>query len=63
MIMKKIIKLNESDLLRIIKSVISEQIKQGFGGDPYQYKKVGNNYFYATKVDNHAPLYTDLQNQ
>lgn len=49
MIMKKIIKLNESDLLRIIKSVISEQIKQGFGGDPYQYKKVGNNYFYATK--------------
>lgn len=49
MIMKKIIKLNESDLLRIIKNVVSEQIKQGSSGDPYQYKKVGNDYFYATK--------------
>ena len=40
--MKKIIKLKESDLLRIIGNVISEQIKQGSSGDPYQYKKVGN---------------------
>ena len=47
--MKKIIKLKESDLLRIIGNVISEQIKQGSSGDPYQYKKVGNDYFYATK--------------
>lgn len=47
--MKKIIKLNESDLLKIINRVISEQIIQGVGNDPYQYKKVGNNYFYAFK--------------
>lgn len=29
----------------------SEDIRQGGGGDPYQYKKVGDKYFYAKKGD------------
>ena len=44
--MKKVIKLTESDLTRIVKRVIEEQvgtetqekIVQGYGNDPYQYK-------------------------
>jgi hypothetical protein len=47
--MKKIIKLTESNLLGIIKKVISEQVVQGTGGDPYEYKKEGEKYFARKK--------------
>jgi len=54
--MKRIIKLTESDLKRIIKRVINESndgnIIQGFGNDPYQYRSYNNLYFFAKKGPN-----------
>ena len=47
--MKKIIRLTESNLLSIVKKVISEQVVQGSGGDPYEYKKEGEKYFARKK--------------
>lgn len=45
----RILNLHESATKR---QYLSEQeIKQGPEGDPYQYKKVGNDYFYANKND------------
>ena len=43
----RILNLHESATKR---QYLSEQeIKQGPEGDPYQYKKVGNDYYYAFK--------------
>ena len=65
--MKKIIRLTEQDLILIVKRVIGESyidksnklikensaiVKQGSGGDPWQYKKEGNNYYAAKKGSN-----------
>jgi len=47
--MKKIIKLTESDLEKIIRGVIKEQIKQGGSDDPWEYKKDGENYYTRKK--------------
>lgn len=45
----KIIKLTESDLVRIVKQVLSEQIVQGSGDDPWEYKKDGDKYYARKK--------------
>ena len=60
--MKKIIKLTESDLINIVKQVLSEQsgpinapgseIIQGVGKDPYEYKKERGYYFTRKKGSN-----------
>jgi hypothetical protein len=48
--MKKTIRLNENDLIKLISKIISEQtITQGEGSDPYQYKEEGGKYFFAKK--------------
>lgn len=47
--MKKIIKLSESDLEKIIRKVLKEQIAQGGTNDPWEYKKEGDNYFTRKK--------------
>ena len=48
--MKKTIRLNENDLVRLITKIISEQsVVQGMGSDPYQYKEEGGSYFFAKK--------------
>ena len=51
--MNKKIFITESELVNLIngiisESVLSEQVVQGKGGDPYEYRKSGNN-FYARK--------------
>jgi hypothetical protein len=53
--MKKIIKITENTLYQIIKRVINEQnedIRQGGNNDPYQYKKIGNSFYFAKKGSN-----------
>ena len=58
--MRKIIKLTESDLINIVKQVLSEQpiqapgtkIIQGVGNDPYEYKKESGYYFTRKKGTN-----------
>ena len=60
--MSKIIKLTESDLINIVKQVLSEQsgpinapgseIIQGIGNDPYEYKKESGYYFTRKKGTN-----------
>lgn len=61
--MKKVIKLKESDLENIVKSLIhekdfsksyqlNESVVQGRGKDPYQYKKENGKYFVARKGKN-----------
>ena len=60
--MNKIIKLTESDLINIVKQVLSEQsgpinapgseIIQGVGKDPYEYKKERGYYFTRKKGSN-----------
>lgn len=45
----KIIKLTESDLVRIVKQVLSEQVVQGSGDDPWEYKKDGDKYYARKK--------------
>ena len=60
--MSKIIKLTESDLINIVKQVLSEQsgpinapgseIIQGVGKDPYEYKKERGYYFTRKKGSN-----------
>jgi hypothetical protein len=45
----KIIKLTESDLIKIVKQVLSEQVVQGNGDDPWEYKKEGNKYYARKK--------------
>jgi hypothetical protein len=47
--MKKIVRLSESDLLIIVKKVLSEQVIQGKGSDPYEYKKEGGKYYTRKK--------------
>lgn len=47
--MKKIVRLRESDLLSIVKKVLSEQVVQGKGSDPYEYKKEGDKYYTRRK--------------
>jgi hypothetical protein len=48
--MKKTIRLNENELIKLISKIISEQnITQGEGSDPYQYKEEGGKYFFAKK--------------
>lgn len=59
--MKRIIRLTESDLIKIVKRVISEQIKQGTGTDPYQYKKDGEKYFFAKKGSENWTQQTKLK--
>jgi hypothetical protein len=67
--MKKI--LTESEKNRILDShiksaikglsVIKEQVVQGTGKDPYQYKKEGEKYFYAKKSK--TPIWKQAKNQ
>ena len=45
----KIIKLTESDLVKIVKQVLLEQTVQGTGDDPWEYKKDGDNYYARKK--------------
>lgn len=45
----KIIKLTESDLIKIVKQVLSEQVVQGSGDDPWEYKKDGGKYYARKK--------------
>lgn len=45
----KIIKLTESDLIKIVKQVLSEQVVQGTGDDPWEYKKEGGKYYARKK--------------
>lgn len=45
----KVIRLTESDLVKIVKRVISEQVVQGDVNDPWEYKKEGNNYYTRKK--------------
>lgn len=60
--MKNIFTLNEKEKKQIIemhnnyKKLLNEQeVKQGGQGDPYQYKKEGDEYFYAMKTDGVNP--------
>jgi len=60
--MKNMFILNEKEKKRIIemhnnyKKLLNEQeVKQGGQGDPYQYKKEGDEYFYAMKTDGVNP--------
>ena len=62
--MKNIFTLNEKEKKQIIemhnnyKKLLNEQeVKQGGQGDPYQYKKEGDEYFYAMKVDGVNPTW------
>lgn len=45
----KIIKLTESDLTKIVKRVLLEQIIQGGPNDAWEYKKEGNNFYTRKK--------------
>jgi hypothetical protein len=46
-----------------IKQVLSEQeVKQGGKGDPYQYKKEGNKYYYASKSEGLTPNWREQTN-
>jgi len=47
--MKKVVGLTESDLLSIVKKVLTEQVIQGKGSDPYEYKKEGGKYYTRKK--------------
>jgi hypothetical protein len=47
--MKKVVGLTEADLLSIIKKVLTEQVIQGKGSDPYEYKKEGGKYYTRKK--------------
>ena len=58
MYMKNMFTLNEKEKKQIIemhnnyKKLLNEQeVKQGGKGDPYQYKKEGDRYFYAKKKE------------
>jgi hypothetical protein len=62
--MKNMFTLNEKEKKQIIemhnnyKKLLNEQeVKQGGQGDPYQYKKEGDEYFYAMKVDGVNPTW------
>jgi hypothetical protein len=58
--MTKIIRLTESELVNLVKKVLSEQpitapgvdIIQGIGNDPYEYKKENKVYFARKKGSN-----------
>ena len=52
----KIIKLTESDLIKIVKQVLSEQVVQGTGEDPWEYKKEGGKYYARKKGSNNWVL-------
>jgi hypothetical protein len=46
-----------------IKQVLSEQeVRQGGKGDPYQYKKEGNKYYYANKSEGLTPNWKEQTN-
>jgi hypothetical protein len=50
--MKKIVKLTESDIIQLVKKILAEQVVQGIGSDPYEYKKEGDKYFARKKGAN-----------
>lgn len=58
--MKKVIRLTESELINLVKTILSEQpipapetqIVQGRGNDPYEYKKENGQYFTRRKGQN-----------
>ena len=47
--MSKVIRITESDLLKSISTILSEQVVQGKGADPYEYKKEGDKYYTRRK--------------
>lgn len=52
--MKKVVRLTESELIKVIESVVNnnifeEKIVQGKGSDPYQYKSDSGKFYYAKK--------------
>ena len=47
--MSKVIRITESDLLKSILTILSEQVVQGKGTDPYEYKKEGDKYYARRK--------------
>lgn len=47
--MSKVIRITESDLYDSISNILSEQVVQGKGSDPYEYKKDGDKYYTRRK--------------
>ena len=47
--MKRKIRLSESEFVNLVRKVLSEQVVQGKGSDPYEYKKEGDKYFARKK--------------
>jgi len=47
--MSKVIRITESDLYDSIFNILSEQVIQGKGSDPYEYKKEGDKYYTRRK--------------
>ncbi len=44
-------RLLESKLGNVKPLIVEQEVKQGTGGDPFQYKKEGGKYFYAKKAE------------
>lgn len=47
--MSQIKKIKETELLSVIQKLLSEQVVQGKGNDPYEYKKEGDKYYTRRK--------------
>ena len=47
--MSQVKKIKETELLSVIQKLLSEQVVQGKGSDPYEYKKEGDKYYTRRK--------------